>query len=159
MRQCYIYLTMLLEKQKTGKWNHPWICVKCQQERILSIPEEDVKISTCYLLINKLTSCIGGVTGQGQEELHIVAPNTSQWHLNSSESIRTMTRATVTLTIKQRKVYFLILMQFHILPLTTKGCILLLNGWDPVSLEERTTLAPVVAATFIKRTFRDLKTG
>ena len=53
---------------------------------------------------------------------------------------------------------FIILLHTHFLPLTVHGCILLLNGWEPLSLAERTSLAPVVAAAFVRRTFRDIRT-
>ena len=53
---------------------------------------------------------------------------------------------------------FVILLLTHSLPLTVHGCILLLNGWEPLSLAERTSLAPVVAAAFVRRTFRALRT-
>ena len=53
---------------------------------------------------------------------------------------------------------FIILLYTHFPPLTVHGCILLLNGWEPLSLAERTSLAPVVSAAFVRRTFRDLRT-
>ena len=70
-----------------------------------------------------------------------------------------MSRGHVNLTSRRRKVYLIVLVQLHLLAVTARGCILLLNGWDPVPLAERTSLAPVVAAAIIRRTFRNLKTG
>ena len=68
-----------------------------------------------------------------------------------------MTLTSFSTRVRLKRI-FIILLYTHFPPLTVHGCILLLNGWEPLSLAERTSLAPVVAAAFVRRTFRDLRT-
>ncbi len=49
------------------------------------------------------------------------------------------------------KCVFLVLLHLHVGPAAVRGCILLLNGWEPLSLGERAALAPVVAAGYVRQ--------
>ena len=42
--------------------------------------------------------------------------------------------------------------------MTIQGCILLLNGWEPMSIDERTSAAPIVASAYVHRTFTEIRT-
>ena len=56
------------------------------------------------------------------------------------------------------KAVLLVLLYLHAGPAAVRGCILLLNGWEPLSLGERVALAPVVAAGYVRRTFAEERT-
>ena len=45
------------------------------------------------------------------------------------------------------------------LPTTTEGCILLLNGWEPLGVAERAPLADIVLTGFIRRAHKENRTS
>jgi len=58
-------------------------------------------------------------------------------------------------TLEPRILLLVVVLQF-IRPLT--GCILLLDGWSPMSVGERATLAEIVAVGVVRRTFKAQRT-
>ena len=54
--------------------------------------------------------------------------------------------------------FVIIILQIHLFPVTIQGCILLLNGWEPMSISDRTSVAPIVASAYVHRTFKDIRT-